>query len=33
MERDGLGLRPIAKKMGISVNTLANTLRHLNTSI
>jgi DNA invertase Pin-like site-specific DNA recombinase len=27
MQRDGLGLRPIAKKMGISVNTLQNALR------
>jgi DNA invertase Pin-like site-specific DNA recombinase len=27
LQRDGLGLRPIAKKMGMSVNTLANALR------
>ena len=29
LQREGLGLRPIAKKMGVSVNTLANALRAL----
>ena len=27
LQREGLGLRPIAKKMGVSVNTLQNALR------